>query len=199
MEKHKYYDLAVRAHQGTSFTPEKRALSECAYYDEICAEFMQSGKEWAIEKFSKLFEKHLHSKSRCVSFMIAGPARFPVERMEKISRWAHNDLSRMVDFVDKVRQPPKEKRTEHDYGVQANEYTVNGVRVLHKTEENRLQLFFDGKPEPDTIAKLKSNGYKWSPRNVAWQRQLTPNAIRSLSILFPDAGINFMNKARGAQ
>jgi aspartate-semialdehyde dehydrogenase len=34
------------------------------------------------------------------------------------------------------------------------------------------------KPEQAMIDRLKKSGFKWSPRNVAWQRQLTPNAVR---------------------
>ena len=30
-------------------------------------------------------------------------------------------------------------------------------------EDNRLQVFFDGKPDADTRAELKSNGFRWAP------------------------------------
>ena len=40
-------------------------------------------------------------------------------------------------------------------------------------EDNRLQVFFDGKPDADTRAELKSNGFRWAPSVGAWQRQLT--------------------------
>lgn len=55
--------------------------------------------------------------------------------------------------------------------------TINGVRVVENTEEMRLQVFFNGKPARDMIDKLKRNAFKWSPHNMAWQRQLTNNAI----------------------
>ena len=44
------------------------------------------------------------------------------------------------------------------------------------TEANRLQIFFDGKPDEATRTELKSNGFRWSPKAEAWQRQLTNNA-----------------------
>ena len=56
------------------------------------------------------------------------------------------------------------------------ELEVNGVTVLVVNSEERLRLCYDGKPSSDTIALLKSNGFKWSPSNMAWQRQLTSNA-----------------------
>ena len=40
----------------------------------------------------------------------------------------------------------------------------------------RIQLFFEGKPEPEVRDVLKGEAFKWSPRNGCWQRQLTDNA-----------------------
>ena len=44
------------------------------------------------------------------------------------------------------------------------------------TEANRLQIFFEDKPDEATREALKSNGFRWSPKAGAWQRQLTSNA-----------------------
>lgn len=184
MTKHKFYDLARQAHSGTSFTPEKRAVSECEFYDSICQEFLASGKEWAVEKFTKLFVKSLSARSRCYSFMIAGPARFPAARMEKYNQWERNATDALLSFIEKVRNPPVSMRTELDYAIEQKEYICDNVRILQNTEDNRLQLFFDGKPEQPTIELLKSRGFKWSPRNQAWQRQLTPNALLALRYIF---------------
>ena len=52
----------------------------------------------------------------------------------------------------------------------------DGGRIVRNVEQNRLQILFDGKPDEETRAALKSNGFRWSPRNQAWQRQLTRNA-----------------------
>lgn len=53
-------------------------------------------------------------------------------------------------------------------------------KVVENVEIMRLQLLFDGKPDKDTRNILKKNGFKWSPKNEAWQRQLTNNARYSL-------------------
>jgi len=45
------------------------------------------------------------------------------------------------------------------------------------TEMNRLQLFFDARPDAGQCAALKGNGFKWAPSQGAWQRQLNANAI----------------------
>lgn len=49
-------------------------------------------------------------------------------------------------------------------------------RAVENTEIMRLQLYFKGKPDSNTIDILKKNGFRWSPRNLCWQRQLTNNA-----------------------
>ena len=46
--------------------------------------------------------------------------------------------------------------------------------------EERYRFVFDGKPEEDIISLLKYEGFKWSPKNKAWQRQITPNEGRAV-------------------
>lgn len=57
------------------------------------------------------------------------------------------------------------------------EKEADGVRIVENAEAARLQLIFPGKPAADVIAKLKENGFRWSPREGAWQRHLN-NASR---------------------
>lgn len=52
----------------------------------------------------------------------------------------------------------------------------DGIRIVENAEADRLQIFFPGKPEQAMIQNLKSHGFKWSPSNGCWQRQLTSNA-----------------------
>ena len=51
-----------------------------------------------------------------------------------------------------------------------------GGEIVRNLEADRLQIIFDEKPDEEMRAKLKSNGFRWSPRYSAWQRQLTQNA-----------------------
>lgn len=43
-------------------------------------------------------------------------------------------------------------------------------------DENRLRLLFPGKPASTVISTLKQWGFRWSPTNKAWQRQLNNGA-----------------------
>ncbi len=53
-------------------------------------------------------------------------------------------------------------------------------KVVENTENMRLQLIFDGKPDPEVREILKKNGFRWAPSQSAWQRQLTNNAKYAL-------------------
>ena len=58
----------------------------------------------------------------------------------------------------------------------ANTLEFDGGKIFLNMEANRLQILFDEIPDEETRAALKSNGFRWSPKNQAWQRQLTRNA-----------------------
>lgn len=54
-----------------------------------------------------------------------------------------------------------------------------GIRWREDPDENRLMLIFPGKPPASTREVLKKNGFRWSPTNGAWQRQLNNGARQS--------------------
>ena len=58
-------------------------------------------------------------------------------------------------------------------------WEFSGGRAEANMEMNRLQLFFDERPNDSQRANLKASGFKWAPSQDAWQRQLTDNAIYS--------------------
>lgn len=55
----------------------------------------------------------------------------------------------------------------------------DGITYREDPEQMRVQLIFDGKPAEDVRAILKKWSFRWSPRNLAWQRQLTDNGKRA--------------------
>ena len=64
------------------------------------------------------------------------------------------------------------------------EWKIDGGYVVENVNNDRIQIFFDAKPDQETIAKLKSRGFHWSPTEGAWQRQLTQNARDVVNELF---------------
>lgn len=53
-------------------------------------------------------------------------------------------------------------------------------RVEYDEQEDRVKIYFNGMPSDKIRTYLKSNGFRWSPRNKAWQRQITENARRAV-------------------
>ena len=58
-------------------------------------------------------------------------------------------------------------------------WQFDGGTVEINRQENRLQIFFDEKPDADTRAMPKSSGFRWAPSQGAWQRQLNDSAVRA--------------------
>lgn len=64
----------------------------------------------------------------------------------------------------------EDSEEEHSWGTLAWVYS-----------EERVRFLFDDKPDRDTISLLKSESFKWSPSNSAWQRQITPACKRAVA------------------
>lgn len=88
------------------------------------------------------------------------------------------DTSNINQEIKRNRERLTQIQRVKDAGTSETEY--NGFRVVENSELMRLQIIFNGKPEPEVRDILKSNGFKWAPSQSAWQRQLTSNAKYSL-------------------
>lgn len=88
---------------------------------------------------------------------------------------------------------------------EAKEYVgweFDGGRVEANKTENRLQIFFDEKPDDAARAELKENGFRWAPSAGAWQRQLNDNAYYAagyVSCIQPTTGEKPIDLQRQAQ
>ena len=78
----------------------------------------------------------------------------------------------LKDLVKKEVEPQEEPEAESEEDAP--------FKVVENTEIMRLQLLFDGIPEAETRNILKSNGFRWSPSQKAWQRLLNDNARYSV-------------------
>lgn len=56
-------------------------------------------------------------------------------------------------------------------------WRFDGGEVKMDREINRLQVFFDAKPDRETCSAMRHSGFKWAPSVGAWQRQLNDNAV----------------------
>ena len=108
------------------------------------------------------------------------------EQLEKLkadmaSNWHLGDkpfatwaLSNNSAEIRRVKDRIKSLSQQKEIGFVGWEF--DGGKVEANTEVNRLQIFFEDKPDEATREALKSNGFRWSPKAGAWQRQLTSNA-----------------------
>ena len=55
------------------------------------------------------------------------------------------------------------------------EISFNGGRVVVCNSDERMRFYFDEIPPVEVRNLMKRNAFKWSPKNGAWQRQLTAN------------------------
>lgn len=120
-----------------------------------------------VEELTTLQEKMKHCNAEARKHGEAAP----------YAAWAlsnnRQNLKRYSDrlaALEKAKAEPTEQ-TDHIKG--------EGFRVVRNTDIMRLQFLFDGKPDEQTRALLKSNGFRWAPSQMAWQRQLTANAERA--------------------
>lgn len=52
----------------------------------------------------------------------------------------------------------------------SQEWEFEGGRLVDSVEENRVQIFFDDKPEEAVRSALKGRGFRWAPSVGAWQK-----------------------------
>lgn len=85
------------------------------------------------------------------------------------------------------------------------EIPFEGGKIVKCYADDRLQIYYDEKPPRDIIDRLKSNGFRWSPSNGCWQRQLTDNAYYAAArVLVPQGATSdehreFVIKLRNAK
>lgn len=150
--------------------------------DEADIKSLDSYIQGCLEKAHRYTHQLLQSKiERLINAGKIGTAEYA------ISKCREHKIFTERNKIFKLFEEMKVKLASLNEKPQNKEYQINGIKILENTEINRLQIFFDGKPDSETISKLKAKAWNWSPRNKAWQRQLTPNAKSSLSYIFAPA------------
>lgn len=64
-------------------------------------------------------------------------------------------------------------------------WEFDGGKVVVNADINRLQIVLDGRPDEETRARLKGNGFHWSRWEKAWQRMLNEHAVWAAERMFP--------------
>lgn len=96
------------------------------------------------------------------------------------------EIRRVKDRIESIKKVKEGGGTATEYP------QTEGVEIEENAEEMRVQLRFDGKPDESTRTLLKSYGFRWSPSQGAWQRQLNGNGKYAAKQVLEK--INSMNK-----
>ena len=80
------------------------------------------------------------------------------------------EIRRVRQRIAEFRRQQDRVQTETDHGV---------CRLVQNVDDNRVQLFFPGKPPEETRALLKSQGFRWARSVGAWQRFFNDQGLRA--------------------
>ena len=170
-------------------------------------EQIKSSDEDAIEKLEEKLENLKDNQEQMKAANKAIRLKDTGKGNERLRNMGYSDEQikqlREPDFCGRVGYP--------DYALQNNNANIHRIegriknlqaakergtletenqffKIVENTEAMRLQLFFEGKPEPEVREVLKSNGFRWAPSQSAWQRQLTDNARYALKRVIEHLG-----------
>ncbi|WP_418383993.1 hypothetical protein [Akkermansia sp.] len=62
--------------------------------------------------------------------------------------------------------------------------TESGIRIEKCPQDNRIRIYFPGKPEKEIRSLLKAHGFRWSPRLGAWQAYINYHTERFIKEQF---------------
>ena len=100
------------------------------------------------------------------------PSRF--EEIKELLKGA-TDMFTVKHKIHRELESLKIKQTS-----KSKEEEVNGLKIVDNIQENRIQLYFDGKPEKEVITYLKSKCWKWAPSKSCWQNWRNPQRLREI-------------------
>lgn len=87
------------------------------------------------------------------------PSPFPAYALKNTNA----EVRRLKQRIEELRRADSSKQLEQEHGV---------CRLVESPDDNRVQLFFDGKPEDSVRTLLKQQGFRWARSVGAWQRHL---------------------------
>jgi len=92
--------------------------------------------------------------------------RRPVPSWQLSNR--NGEMARLKKRIESLRQVDQMEHVEVEF---------DGGVIVTNEEINRVQIIFDNKPDEDVRRELKRWGFRWSPREGAWQAQRTPHYL----------------------
>ena len=79
--------------------------------------------------------------------------------------WQISNLGATIRTTAKKLEVLQAVKAQPETAVEAQ----NGIRLEDSPPENRVRLFYPGKPAPEIRQELKSRGFRWAPSSGCWQ------------------------------
>jgi hypothetical protein len=188
---------AIRAHNGTSFDPERRGENLVKEFEETLASDLDKIKEATgeqkshyVAKFKSLFSAWLGAKSNCISTMIAGPSNFPVRRAEKANRSEDNKYQlfsywrqKAIKAIIKSTLPERNALEEAKINLAERIEQQDLYKKINQAHRNYLK-------KPSSLDKTElAEGVKKMIRNFVPQYSWIPSPIAPYQMTNNNANI----------
>ena len=177
--------ILVGHHSDKAISLDKKA----AYYEEKAESVGQSGISSDAPDALERLEKKLAERERAHAWMkevnkafkkgdaallALGMTQAQIDKMRATMSSCHHQPYPQFSLANNSAEIRRIKARIEKLKATARNVTIKtpfaSGTIVDNVEENRLQILFDDKPDADTRTKLKSHGFRWSPRNGAWQR-----------------------------
>lgn len=198
--------LAELAQHMNSFSPYVKGSETAGYREEVARAYAAAKNKAAefpacsekafrlAESFSKKYADWANERNRIEtmepSILVAGPGGVNNRRKARqnerrhVSSQKYREIMKIIERIEDL-QPPRviseEEKAEKAARWQGWDFA--GGKVVINTEENRVQILYDDKPDEETRQALKKHAFRWAPSKKAWQRQLTENGVYAAKVV----------------
>lgn len=184
--KERYEELSGKAQDKSDAIGKSASdrLGMIPFGEPIHSQADRNRREKIWSQFGKSYEEQQKAEHYAEKAKSVGTAGISSDDANAIAKLAQKYNSGAIDsaekrrIIDRVIDIDKRNRMlkQQAESGEKEDYSDLGFDVERNGDINRLQLKFSGIPSGDIRAKLKSHGFRWSPREGAWQRQLSTNA-----------------------
>ena len=177
----KHYDIFQQWREKAKKAIVKKTQPEKTYNSEIeryKQELEGMRKNHELMKAGNIAIKKAHKDKTDISQYLIdnfGIKPHMIEWTMKFGFGLQNNNANMKRVEERIKE--LEAKEQNRQNEPEKEFSFNGGKVVMNYEADRIQIMHDTKPNQEVISLMKKNGFKWSPFNKAWQRQITANAI----------------------
>lgn len=109
----------------------------------------------------------------------------------------YTNRSSIWTLADRARKRVAQNQAQEAQFEEQNADETSGYQVEFDTNEDRVKIYFDSIPSEQIRTWLKQHNFRWSPRNSAWQRQITVDSryvINKFNSLMKDGTLSGLGK-----